>query len=188
MTPDDFDPGPLAHAEIQHTDDTWTLVFVRDLRHPPEKVWAALTRRDQLSAWAPFVAARDLDSPGDAVLTMIDGDACEEMPAAVLRVEAPRLLEYTWGEDVLRWELAPHLSGTTLTLRHTMKDRDMLPKIAAGWHLCLVVAERLLDGTPIEPIRGQSARDYGWEQLDEAYARELGIDSSGFPEPPEPAE
>lgn len=48
--------------------------------------------------------------------------------------------------------------------------------MAAGWHLCLVVAEHLLDGEPIAPIRGASARDYGWEQLRDRYADKLGIE------------
>ena len=41
---------------------------------------------------------------------------------------------------------------------------------AAGWHLCLVVAERLLDGNPIAPIVGTRALEYGWERLRALYA------------------
>ena len=48
-----------------------------------------------------------------------------------------------------------------------------MPKVAAGWHLCLVVAERLLDGQPIEPIRGEDAMNYGWEDLRDAYGAAL---------------
>ncbi|HEU5159174.1 MAG TPA: hypothetical protein VFU43_19415 [Streptosporangiaceae bacterium] len=54
-------------------------------------------------------------------------------------------------------------------LHHTLKDRDWLPKIAAGWHLCLDVAARLLDADPIEPIRGADAVNYGWTALNAAY-------------------
>ena len=89
------------------------------------------------------------------------------------RAEPPSLLEYTWGTDVLRWELAPAGAGTELTLRHTVAGADWLPKAAAGWHLCLAVAERLLDGDPIDPIRGQAAMDFGWQALNDAYAAEL---------------
>ena len=39
----DFEPGPLADIACERADeDRWTLVFVRDLRHPPAKVWTAL--------------------------------------------------------------------------------------------------------------------------------------------------
>jgi hypothetical protein len=66
-------------------------------------------------------------------------------------------------------------------LQHTIEDLDWVPKIAAGWHLCLVVAERLLDGNAIGPIVGENAKNYGWEALHDAYARKLGIAGAGWP-------
>lgn len=169
----DFDSGPLADVHAVASDDRWTIVFVRRLPHPPEAVWAALTAPDELAAWAPFLADRDLSTLGPATLTMVSGDEQQALPAEVTRSEAPALLEYTWGDDLLRWELEPDGDGTRLTLRHTMDDRDFLSKTAAGWHLCLLVADRLLAGNPIGPIRGAEAKAYGWDDLDEAYAKAL---------------
>jgi uncharacterized protein YndB with AHSA1/START domain len=170
-----YRPGPLAEVDCVSADDgRATLVFVRDLRHPPEKVWAALTEPGQLREWAPFVADRDLGTVGEATLTMIDGDVAEDMAASIRRAEPPTLLEYTWGTDLLRWELAPTGSGTRLTLRHTVQDKDWAPKVAAGWHICLDVAERLLDGRPIGPIRGSEAMNFGWGELNDSYAARLG--------------
>ena len=177
-----FEPGPLAHVECRSGGDRWTLVFVRDLRHAPEKVWKALTDPTQLREWSPFVADRDLGRPREATLTMIDGDVTEDMPATVTQAKRPTLLEYTWGKDRLRWQLEPRGRGTRLTLQHTIEDRDWAPKVAAGWHICLVVAERLLDGEPIGPIRGQEARKFGWDELNEAYAETLGIAGSAPPD------
>lgn len=34
------EPGPLAEVGCDAHDGQWTLVFVRDLRHPLEQVWA----------------------------------------------------------------------------------------------------------------------------------------------------
>jgi hypothetical protein len=48
-------------------------------------------------------------------------------------------------------------------------------KVAAGWHLCLLVAERLLAGSPMPPIRGQDALNYGWSALADAYAAALDL-------------
>lgn len=173
MNQNTFDPGPLAEVDIVADDQGWTLVFVRDLRQPPERVWAALTEPEQLAAWSPYTADRNLGTTGEATLTMIDGETAVELPAEVRRVEPPVLLEYSWGADLLRWELAATGAGTRLTLRHTVEDRDWLAMGAAGWHLCLVVAEHLLDGEPIAPIRGEDARNYGWDQLRDAYAAHL---------------
>jgi uncharacterized protein YndB with AHSA1/START domain len=170
-----FDPGPPAEVRYVSAGHRWTLVFVRDLRHPPEKVWAALTEPGQLREWAPFTASRDLSQTGALTLTMIDGDVSEDLPASVRHADPPELLEYTWGDDVLRWELAATASGTRLTLQHTLDDRDMLAKVAAGWHICLVVAERLLAGDSIGPIRGAEAKNFGWEELRDAYAETLKV-------------
>jgi uncharacterized protein YndB with AHSA1/START domain len=168
-----FDPGPLADVGAEPAADRWTLVFVRDLRHLPEKVWIALTDPAQLEAWAPYTADRELGTVGEATLTMVDGDKREDIPVTVLRAESPRLFEHTWGPDLLRWELEPIGTGTRLTLRHTVAEKDLVAKMAAGWHLCLVVAERLLDGRPIPPIRGEAAKDFGWEGLRDAYEDRL---------------
>jgi uncharacterized protein YndB with AHSA1/START domain len=158
--------------------DRWTLVFVRDLRHAPDRVWTALTEPDQLSAWAPYTADRSLARTGDATLTMFAGadEEADRLPASVTRAEPPRLLEYTLGPDFLRWELEPVDAGTRLTLSHTVAGRDWLPKVAAGWHLCLDVAERLLDERPVTPIRGEDAMEHGWQGLHDAYAERLGVE------------
>ena len=173
--PTAYDPSRLNDVDCRATGQRWTLIFVRDLKHPPEKVWTALTRPDQLGQWAPYTTDRDLGQVGEAILTMIDGDVAEDLAATVTRAERPTLLEYSWGGDLLRWELAPIDAGTRLTLRHTLEDHGWVPKVAAGWHLCLDVAEHLLDGRPIGPIRGEDARNYGWEDLYRAYAEKLGI-------------
>lgn len=182
MTRQDFDPGPLAAARHHADGERWTLVFIRHLRHPPAKVWAALTDPEQLRQWAPFDADRDLATTGPASLRMTDGQTTEDSPANVLRAVAPELLEYLWGDDLLRWELAADGTGTRLTLRHTVGSPEWLPRTAAGWHLCLVVAERLLDGAPIGRIAGHDAKQYGWERLHDAYAAKLGVEGKGWPQ------
>jgi uncharacterized protein YndB with AHSA1/START domain len=195
MTAHPFEPGPLVDdVRCEPTGDRWTLIFVRDLRHPPTKVWAALTEPGQLARWAPYTADRDLGATGAATLTMLDaesatdagsatdaesgtdGGAAVPMPTEVLRAEPPTLLEYGWGGDVLRWELNPTGDGTRLTLRHTVTDRDAVPMMAAGWHICLAVAQRLLEGDPVDPIRGDVALDHGWIELRDGYRDRLAPD------------
>jgi len=170
-----FDPGPLAAVHAESAGDRWTLVFVKDLRHPPEKVWEALTDPERVGRWAPFECDRDLGTTGPATLTMIDGETAVPLETTVVRAEPPSLLEYRFGPDILVWELAANADGTRLTLRHTVADREWLPKVAAGWHLCLLVADRLLDGDPIPVIRGNAAYGYGFDDLQDGYSRELGV-------------
>ena len=165
----------LAEARVRRVSDRPTLVFVRELRHPPERVWPALTEPDQLRAWAPYTADRSLARPGDVTLTMFAraDEEADALAASVTRAEPPRLLEYTLGGDRLVWELEPIAGGTRLTLSHTVAGDDWVPKVAAGWHICLDVAERLLDGQPVAPIRGEDAVEHGWQELHDAYAERL---------------
>ncbi len=182
MTEISFEAGALAAVSCDGAGAHPTLVFERDLRHPPDRVWAALTEPAQLAQWAPYTADRDLAQVGEAVLTMLGGDAPAGSIAVVTRAEPPNVLEYTWGSDVLRWELTASATGTHVTLRHTVQGLDWVPKVAAGWHLCLVVAERLLDGQPIPPIRGGDARNFGWDGLNEAYGAALDIPVTLLPD------
>jgi hypothetical protein len=111
---------------------------------------------------------------------MEDGSDSVEQPAQVVRSEPPpSVLEYRWEDDLIRWELKPTPGGTRLTLRHTHHERGWLPKIAAGWHLCLVVVDRLLDGQPIPRIVGEDAKEYWWEELSDAYTAQLEVDPAG---------
>jgi uncharacterized protein YndB with AHSA1/START domain len=178
----DYKPGRLAPVTVesteadqstradQSTEDQPTLVFVRHFRHPVAAVWSAITEPEQLNEWAPFTADRDLAALGEATITMIDGDSREEMKVTVTVVEPPTRLEYIWGTDVLRWHLEPTDDGSRMTLRHTVQSREWLSQVAAGWHICLDVAELLLDGRPIGAIRGREAQQYGWSELNDAYA------------------
>jgi uncharacterized protein YndB with AHSA1/START domain len=170
-----LDVGPVADVRVEPDGDRWKLIFVRSLRHPPERVWSALTDPAQQREWSPFVSDRDLGSVGEVVLTMVDGDSEQRLPSMVLRVEPPKMLEHTWDTDLLRWELVPEGVGTRLTLSHSLTERSWVPKVAAGWHLCLVVAEELLDGNPRGPVTGQQAREHGWIELRQEYGRILDI-------------
>ena len=55
-----YTPGPASGAQVRKDGEKWTPILVRELRHPPEKVWQALTDPAHLREWAPFDADRSL--------------------------------------------------------------------------------------------------------------------------------
>ena len=172
-----YTPGPASGAEVRKDGETWTLILVRELRHPPAKVWQALTDPTHLSEWAPFDADRNLAAVGPVKLKTVGTPQVSE--TAVKRAEAPRLLEYSWGGGDLRWELDPLGSGTRLTLWHNI-DRRFIAWGAAGWQICFDVLERLLAGEPIGRLVGPGVMKFaGWQRLTAEYAKQFGVETPG---------
>ena len=166
-----YEPGRASGARIQKDGEKWTLVLVRDLRHPPAMVWEALTDPAQLREWAPFVTDGSLGAVGTVTLTWVGAPQAAE--TTVTRAEAPKVLEY--GD--IRWELEPLGSGTRLTLWHSI-DRRVISWGAAGWHICFDVLERYLAGEPIGRIAGPEAMGFeGWQRLKSEYAEHFGVDA-----------
>ena len=148
-----YAPGPASGAKVQKDGEKWTLVLVRELRHSPEKVWQALTDPAHLREWAPFDADGSLGTAGATVkLTTVGAPTPQVSETTVTRADAPKVLEYTWGDFDMRWELEPLGSGTRLTLWHNI-GRRFIAMGAAGWHICLDVLDRLLSRNAHRPHR-----------------------------------
>ena len=176
-----YTPGPASGARIQKVGEKWTLILVRELRHSPEKVWQALTDPAQLREWAPFEADGNLGKVGTTVkLTMVGAPTPQVSETIVTRADAPKVLEYNWGDWDMRWELEAFGAGTRLTL-WTNIDRRFISMGAAGWHICFDVLDRLLSGTPIGRIVGGEAMQFGWQQLNAEYAKQFGIETPNWP-------
>jgi uncharacterized protein YndB with AHSA1/START domain len=180
-TRQDYRPGPATGAQIRKSGDTWTLVLARDLRHAPEKVWEALTDPSQLHEWAPFDADRSLASAGATVkLTTVGSPTPVVSETTISRAERPRLLEYRWGNQEIRWQLEPLGQGTRLTLWHSI-DARYISMGAAGWHICLDVMDRLLAGAPLGRIVGGDAMQFEWSRLNGEYAQQFGVEAPVWP-------
>jgi uncharacterized protein YndB with AHSA1/START domain len=181
-----YTPGPASGAHIrkdgpQTGEGKWALIVVRDLHHPPALVWQALTDPAHLSQWAPFDADRNLAATGPVKLSTVGTPTPQVSETTVKRAEAPKLLEYSWGDNELRWELEPLGSGTRLTLWHNI-DRRFIAMGAAGWHICFDVLDHLLSGTPIGRIVGPEAMKFpGWQRLHAEYAREFAVETPSWP-------
>jgi uncharacterized protein YndB with AHSA1/START domain len=184
MMPDreQYEPGPASGAQVQKDGEKWTLILVRELRHPPEKVWQALTDPAHLREWAPFEADGNLGTAGTTVnLTWVGTPM--PLETKVTRADAPKVLEY----NDTRWELEAIGGGTRLTLWHNI-DRRFISWGAAGWHICFDVLDRLLAGQPIGRIAGSEAMKFGgWQRLSTEYAKQFGVDTHGSrPNAPKP--
>jgi uncharacterized protein YndB with AHSA1/START domain len=175
-----YQAGAAFGAEVHKEGERWTLVVVRELRHPPAKVWKALTDPAQLRGWAPFDADRDLGRTGSAQLSTVGTPSPQVSEIMVRRADAPRVLEYDWGGQDIRWELEPLEGGTRLTLWHNI-NRGFISMGAAGWHICLDVLDRLVGDQPIGRIVAGEAMKFGWPRLNAEYAKQFGVEPPAWP-------
>jgi uncharacterized protein YndB with AHSA1/START domain len=169
-----YTPGPAAGARVHKEGDKWTLVLTRDLRHPPEKVWLALTDPKHLAQWAPFDADRNMATPGPVTLSTVGTPTPQISEATVKRAEPHKLIEYNWGGGDLRWELEPFgNTGTRLKLWHNI-DHRFISWGAAGWHICFDVLDHLLAGDPLGRMVGPAVMQFdGWQRLKSEYAQQF---------------
>jgi uncharacterized protein YndB with AHSA1/START domain len=184
-TRESYSPGAAFGAEVKKEGDTWTLVLVRDLKHPPAKVWKAITEPEQLREWAPFDADRSLGTLGTANLTTVGAPKLMVSETRVKRADANKTLEYTWGGGDIRWELEPlGNGGTRLTLWHNI-NRGFIAMGAAGWHICFDVLDKLLAGDPMGRTVGPDAMKFtGFQQLHADYAKQFGVEMPKWPAGP----
>lgn len=165
---------PDDHAVLVERDGRSVLRFERLLGHPRERVWEALTERDQLEAWHPTPFLFE-PRPGGAVSFLPSPGVPEMGIGSVLACDQPSLLVHTWGEDELRWTLEESGSDCLLTLEHTFGDRLKAARDGAGWHICLTALAAVLDGRAV-PEGGSAQRlPDGWSELNDEYLERFGI-------------
>jgi len=173
-----YTPSPASVAQVRKDGEKWTLIVVKELRHPPRQVWQALTDPAQLREWAPFDADGSLGTVGTRVkLTTVGAPTPHVTETTVTRAEAPKVLEYNWGGFDMRWQLEAIGGGTRLTL-WTNIDRRYIAMGAAGWHICFDVLDHLLGGAPLGRMVGPDAMKFGdWQRLRAEYAKQFGVET-----------
>lgn len=134
-------------------ESTRTLVIEKQLPHPPEKVWRALTESPLLAQWLlgndfEPVVGRRFQFRADPVPNWNGIIDCE-----VLVVDPFKQLSYTWSslglDSVVLLTLTPAEGGTHLRLEHSgfRPDQQAAYQGASyGWQKFLGSLEQLLGG------------------------------------------
>jgi len=131
---------------IETGTETLSVVVERDIPHPPEKIWRALTQPHLIEEWlmkTDFVPAAGHRFGFRADWGSVD---CE-----VLDIEENRRLSYSWGDtrlqSIVTWTLTPSDRGTRLAMEQTgfRPDQPRYFKGATdGWPRFLGNLEKLL--------------------------------------------
>ncbi len=129
----------MSDGSITIEGDRPTIRLERHLVDPPTTVWAALTEREQLRRWFPcdVVVEGGEWIVGQSLTFQFPPEVIDlTLHGVVLDVVETQRLAFTWGDEVLRFELSPEGSGTRLVLFNEL-DRPHAARNAAGWDDCL---------------------------------------------------
>jgi len=135
------------------TATTRTLVIEREMPHPPEKIWRALTEGPLIEEWLmkndfqPMVGHRFTfrSTPVPNWNGVIDSQ--------VLVVEPNARLSYSWGsmgiESVVAWMLTPTPGGTHVRMEHSgfpSEESASYKGAKYGWTNFIGNLERVIGG------------------------------------------
>ena len=157
---------------LERHDNRNRLRFSRLLMHAPEKVWRALTEPDQLAAWFPDRLVGELTS-GSTLRFEPSVPGIPAFDGRVITAEPPRVLEFLWGDDTLRFELVAEGDGTRLTFTDTFDELGKSARDGAGWHACLDELACALDGVALPWDRVAH-----WREIYPGYIARFGPEAS----------
>lgn len=149
-----------ALGNIERGDGRATLRFTRNLTHPPEKVWRALTESEHMRWWMPVDMIGDR-AAGATVRMVFWPDIVEakglepDARTATIEVWEPqRTFEFLWHGSRIRFDITPTSTGSelSLTVNIDSDDPDVLVDNAGGYHLWMDHLETLMDTGSSPPI------------------------------------
>ena len=124
-------------------------------------MWRALTEAEHVSAWFPADIIGERRA-GASLRFVFREDEGPELPGELRVFEPVELLEFTWDDEVLRFELREDEGGgTVLRFVNTFDDVGKAARDAAGWHACLDALDADLAGVPPTPN--------GWDEVHPHY-------------------
>lgn len=135
------------------TAETRSVVVERDIPHPPEKLWRALTQPHLIAEW---LMKNDF-APAVGHKFSLRGDWGGVLDCEVLALEPHRTLSYTWDladsgtpvpfKSVVTFTLTPTATGTHLRMEQTGFRRDQAKAFGGalqGWQKFLGNLEQVL--------------------------------------------
>lgn len=152
------------HGDLVTIDGRPALRFERRYRHPVDRVWRAISEPDEMGRWFPSQVEGERATGADLIFddeaeraaareagepTRADGPL---FTGTVVVHDPPKVFSFTWGGELLRFELLPEGDETVLVFTHILSHRSVAARNGAGWHQCLLELDRLLDApAPGEP-------------------------------------
>jgi uncharacterized protein YndB with AHSA1/START domain len=129
--------------------ETRSVVVEREIPHPPEKIWRALTQPHLIAEW---LMKNDFEPVVDHKFNL-RGD-WGAVDCQVLKVEPNKTLSYTWAaqglESVVTWTLTPTKTGAKLRMEQSgfrPDQQQFFQGAKGGWPKFFANLEQVLART-----------------------------------------
>lgn len=116
-----------------------TIIFEREVAHPPERVWRAISDDAELCAWMRYPVSF---TPTVGATVRFFGD--DHIEGVVFIVDEPRTLAFSFenagdaqkiaAEWTVRWDLEATAVGCRITFQHRRLGGAHLWGLGEGWH------------------------------------------------------
>lgn len=139
---------------VRTADELGNWLLERVMPHDQERVWTALTERNELLAWSSFeiVGTRSLGSP----ITVVPRGGGHPANGVITAWSPPYRFSCAWGGRTKTWEVAPEGSGSRLTLIESIDEGEEAPHGDEAWETRRRQLESLLDAL-VEYLDGSAS-------------------------------
>ena len=164
---------PNATGSYEEVDGRPVVRFERTFPHAVAQVWDAIADPARLAEWFPTTVEFDELRAGAPITFRFAEDAYPAMTGEFREVRPPHRLAFTWGDDLLTFELQERDGAAACRLAFTvvLDSADKAARDAAGWDDCLDMLGTVVAGaTPGRPWKSDS-----WQARYDEYKRQ------GFP-------
>ena len=171
---------PTATGRYEQLDGSPVVRFERTFPQAPTQVWDAITDPARLAKWFPTTVEFDELRAEQPITFRFAEDRYPPMSGAFREVSPPHRLVFTWGDDVLAFELEARDGGAACRLSFSvvLDSADKAARDAAGWDDCLDMLDVVVSGeTPERPRKSGS-----WQARYDEYTRQGFPASAAIPE------
>jgi uncharacterized protein YndB with AHSA1/START domain len=132
---------------------TRSLVIEKDMPHPPEKIWRALTQAPLIGQWLMETDFLPVVGHKFTLRTKPVANWNGVVDCEVLAIEANHRLSYSWGSmglaSVVTWTLTPGNAGTRVRMEQSgfpSEESASYKGASYGWQKFIASLERVAGG------------------------------------------
>lgn len=152
-------------ADIKKVKEGYRASMTLTLASSPEDVWELFMDNKKLKEWFPELSMSDPKENG--LIRFDNGDGTFE-DLKIYELEEHSVLSFDWFGDRVKFHLTQDQANTLLNFTEDFRTiTNQTAKDIAGWHVCLLVIEGLLDGPEVDD------RMSLWHPLYEKYKVQL---------------